>query len=35
MAPTVSSQKRLTTATPTLVAFGLEALLLGVWLLFA
>jgi rhomboid protease GluP len=35
MAPTVSSQKRLTAATPTLVAFGLEALLLGVWLLFA
>jgi len=34
MAPTVSSQKRITAATPTLVAFGLEALLLGVWLLF-
>jgi rhomboid protease GluP len=34
MAPTVSSQKRLTAATPTLVAFGLETLLLGVWLLF-
>jgi len=34
IAPTVSSQKRLPAATPTLVAFGLEALLLGVWLLF-
>jgi len=34
IAPTVSSQKRLSAATPTLVAFGLEALLLGVWLLF-
>ena len=32
--PTVHSQKRLTAATPTLVAFGLEALLLGVWFLF-
>jgi rhomboid protease GluP len=34
MAPTVHSQKRLTAATPTLLAFGLEALLLGVWFLF-
>jgi rhomboid protease GluP len=34
VAPTVHSQKRLTAATPTLVAFGLEALLLGVWFLF-
>jgi len=34
IAPTVSSQKRLPAATPTLAAFGLEALLLGVWLLF-
>jgi rhomboid protease GluP len=34
MAPTVHSQKRLTAATPTLLAFGLEVLLLGVWFLF-
>ena len=34
MAPTVHSQKRLTAAAPTLLAFGLEALLLGVWFLF-
>ena len=34
MAPTVHSQKRLTAATPTLLAFGLEALFLGVWFLF-
>ena len=34
MAPTVHSQKRFTAAIPTLVAFSLEALLLGVWFLF-
>jgi rhomboid protease GluP len=34
IAPTGYSQKRLTAATPTLVAFGLEALLLGAWFLF-
>ena len=34
IAPTVYSQKRLTATTPTLVAFGFEALLLGAWFLF-
>jgi rhomboid protease GluP len=34
MAPTVYFPKRFTAATPTLLAFGLEALLLGVWFLF-
>jgi rhomboid protease GluP len=34
MAPPVYSQKRLTATTPTLVAFGFEALLLGAWFLF-
>jgi rhomboid protease GluP len=34
LAPTIYSQKSFTAATPTLVAFGLEALLLGVWFLF-
>ena len=35
MAPTTAhSQKRLTVTTPTLVAFGFEALLLGAWFLF-
>jgi rhomboid protease GluP len=33
MAPPVYSQKRLTATTPTLVAFGFEALLLGAWFL--
>ena len=34
MAPPVYSQKRLTATTPTLIAFGFEALLLGAWFLF-
>lgn len=34
MAPSVYSQKRLVAATPILVAFGLEVVLLGVWYLF-
>lgn len=34
MARPVYSQKRLTATTPTLVAFGFEALLLGAWFLF-
>ena len=34
-APTVYSQKKLVAATPIALAFGLEALLLGVWYLFA
>ena len=34
IAPPVYSQKRLTATTPTLVAFGFEALLLGAWFLF-
>ena len=34
IAPTGYSQKKLTAATPALVAFGLEALLLGAWFLF-
>lgn len=34
MAPPVYSQKRLTATTPTLVALGFEALLLGAWFLF-
>jgi rhomboid protease GluP len=33
-APTVYSQKRLVAATPIVAAFGLEALLLGVWYLY-
>jgi len=35
MAPTVFSHKRLVATAPILVAFGLEALLLGVWYLYA
>ncbi|MCA1718703.1 MAG: rhomboid family intramembrane serine protease [Actinobacteria bacterium] len=36
MAPTVYSQKKLVATTPILLAFGLEAILLGLWyLLFA
>ena len=35
MAPTVYSQKKLVAATPILLAFGLEAVLLGLWYLFA
>lgn len=34
MAPTVYSQKKLVAATPILLAFGLEAVLLGLWYLF-
>ncbi len=34
MAPTIFSQKRLVTTAPILIAFGLEALLLGAWYLF-
>jgi rhomboid protease GluP len=34
MAPTVYSQKKLVAATPILLAFGLEAVLLGLWHLF-
>jgi rhomboid protease GluP len=34
MAPTVFSQKRLVATSPILAAFGLEALLLGVWYLY-
>ena len=34
IAPTGYSQKRLTVATPTVVTFGLEALLLGAWFFF-
>ena len=33
MAPSVYAQKKLTAATPVLVAFGLEVFLLGVWYL--
>ncbi len=33
-APTVYSQKRLVAATPIAVAFGLEAVLLGIWYLY-
>ncbi len=33
-APTVYSQKKLVAATPIAVAFGLEAILLGVWYLY-
>jgi hypothetical protein len=36
MAPTVYSQKKTVATTPILLAFGLEAVLLGLWyLLFA
>ncbi len=34
MAPTVFSQKKLVASTPILLAFGLEAVLLGLWYLF-
>jgi rhomboid protease GluP len=34
MAPTVYSQKKLVATTPILLAFGLEAVLLGLWYLF-
>jgi rhomboid protease GluP len=34
LAPTVYSQKKLVAATPILLAFGLEAVLLGLWYLF-
>ncbi len=34
MAPTVFSQKKLVASTPILLAFGLEAVLLGPWYLF-
>lgn len=34
MAPSVYAQKKLTAATPVLIAFGLEVVLLGVWYLF-
>jgi rhomboid protease GluP len=34
MAPTVYSQKKIVATTPILLAFGLEAVLLGVWYLF-
>jgi len=34
MAPMIFSQKRLVTTAPILIAFGLEALLLGAWYLF-
>jgi rhomboid protease GluP len=34
MAPTVYSQKKLVATSPIAVAFGLEALLLGVWYLY-
>ena len=34
MAPTVYSQKKLVASTPILLAFGLEAVLLGPWYLF-
>ena len=34
MAPTVYSQKKLVATTPILLAFGLEAILLGVWYLY-
>ena len=34
MAPTVYSQKKLVAATPILLAFGLETVLLGLWYLF-
>ncbi len=34
MAPTVFSHKRLVATTPILAAFGLEALLLGIWYLY-
>jgi rhomboid protease GluP len=34
MAPTVYSQKKLVATTPILLAFGLEAVLLGLWSLF-
>ena len=34
MAPTVYSHKKLVAATPILLAFGLEAVLLGLWYLF-
>jgi rhomboid protease GluP len=34
MAPTIYSHKKLVAATPILLAFGLEAVLLGLWYLF-
>jgi rhomboid protease GluP len=34
MAPTIYSQKKLVATTPILLAFGLEAVLLGLWYLF-
>ena len=34
MAPTVNSQKKLVATTPIMLAFGLEAVLLGLWYLF-
>ena len=34
MAPTVYSQKKIVATTPILLAFGLEAVLLGLWYLF-
>jgi rhomboid protease GluP len=34
MAPTVYSQKKLVATAPILLAFGLEAVLLGLWYLF-
>ncbi len=35
MAPTIYAQKKLVAATPILLAFGFEAILLGLWYLFA
>ncbi len=34
MAPTIYSQKKIVATTPILLAFGLEAILLGLWYLF-